>query len=290
MKHRNKTDYDYREVTFNGERVIHLYPNDCYYAHLSIYSFARQLCQNKIVLDAGSGTGYGSAYLANNGARLVWGIEASEIAKDFSESYFKRNNLKYKLMDLQKICGFDENYFDVIFSSNVLEHVPNVMSFFFSGVKLIKEDGMLILAVPPVVREGDWDENIRNIYHLNIWTPRQWHAVVNMFFEEVECFWHGFDKPGVFLDFNHTPEQTKVNEEDFLFNKISLDDFYTRPPLTVVFLARRPKKQGYPASESWGLPFLENSFTRPPHTESEINSVMNRRHSFFTVIKRLINF
>jgi hypothetical protein len=48
------------EIMNKGERVTHLYPNDCYYGHLSIYYFALQFCQGGTVLDAGSGAGYGS--------------------------------------------------------------------------------------------------------------------------------------------------------------------------------------------------------------------------------------
>ena len=40
-------------ISDGGERVLHLYPNDCYFAHLSIYRFALDLCRGRTVLDAG---------------------------------------------------------------------------------------------------------------------------------------------------------------------------------------------------------------------------------------------
>ena len=46
-----------QEIAFGGERVTHLYPNDLYYAHLSIYWFASKFVKDKIVLDAGCGDG-----------------------------------------------------------------------------------------------------------------------------------------------------------------------------------------------------------------------------------------
>ena len=45
----------------DGERVSPLVNDSCYQAHLSIYEFARPWCQQRVVLDAGSGTGYGAA-------------------------------------------------------------------------------------------------------------------------------------------------------------------------------------------------------------------------------------
>ena len=53
----------------DGERVSPLLNDSCYQAHLSIYGFARPGCQGGIVLNAGSGTGYGSADLADHDLR-----------------------------------------------------------------------------------------------------------------------------------------------------------------------------------------------------------------------------
>lgn len=41
----------------NGERVTRLYPNDSYFAHLSIYSFAVDYCRGCHVPNAGCGAG-----------------------------------------------------------------------------------------------------------------------------------------------------------------------------------------------------------------------------------------
>jgi hypothetical protein len=55
-------------LTNAGERMIvgNLWG---YWAHLSIYRFAVPFAQGKRVLDAGSGSGYGSSYLARHGAK-----------------------------------------------------------------------------------------------------------------------------------------------------------------------------------------------------------------------------
>ncbi len=39
---------DYEDISDAGERVTPLYPNDCFYAHLSIYQFAVRYAKNKI--------------------------------------------------------------------------------------------------------------------------------------------------------------------------------------------------------------------------------------------------
>lgn len=128
------------EISFGGERVTHLVPNDVYFAHLSIYHFALQFCRGKTILDAGSGAGYG--------------------AVKFSCYHFPRPNLTYKTMSIEQISGFPRHSFDVIFTSNALEHVPNVYSFFRSSWELLKPDGKLIIAVPPVVDDASRKSNL----------------------------------------------------------------------------------------------------------------------------------
>jgi SAM-dependent methyltransferase len=256
-----------QEIAFGGERVTHLVPNDCYYAHLSIYYFALNYIQGKDVLDAGSGSGYGSHYLATNGAKSVEAIDISEVAVQFSKKYFSVPNLHYQAIDLENIEGFSPGQFDIVFSSNVLEHVPNVEKFFLSVNKLIKPDGTLILAVPPVADDISRKNNLENVYHLNIWTPRQWFMVLSRFFENISPYYHTFDNPSLSLDFLNTPEQTRVNEKDFTFRPIELDDFYQKVPLTVMFIAKNPKVQ----AEINPYIFIEDSITRPLQIQESVN-------------------
>lgn len=260
---RIKNKKDMENLTFGGERVSHLYPNDCYYAHLSIYNFALDLIKNKVVLDAGSGGGYGSVYLADNGASSVLGIDISDDAIEYSQEYFKRSNLNYHKMDLQKIAGLKPRSFDLIFSSNALEHVPDVTAFFRSAWELLKEDGTLVVAVPPVTNKESRQGNLINPYHLNIWSPRQWYYVLNQYFEDIQCYRHSFDKPNIKLNFANTPEQTIVTEKDFLFEQIQIDQFFNMHTLTVIFVVKKPRPISELPDIKEQLKFVDDSFTRP---------------------------
>jgi 2-polyprenyl-3-methyl-5-hydroxy-6-metoxy-1,4-benzoquinol methylase len=252
------------EVIACGERVLHLVPNDCYYAHLSVYAFASQFCAGKVVLDAGSGAGYGSAYLADHGARSVHAIDIAAQAVAFSREHFPRPNLHFHVMDLQRIAAFPSSDFDVVFCSNVLEHIPSVPAFLRCVWRLLKRDGLMVVAVPPITCKELEESNLANPYHLNIWSPRQWNHVLNQYFSDIACYRHGMNMPGVTLDFGNSPAQTKVRETDFTFEPIELGQYYSQPSLSAVFVARdpRPLYQLPP----WGSPvsFIDGSFTRPP--------------------------
>jgi 2-polyprenyl-3-methyl-5-hydroxy-6-metoxy-1,4-benzoquinol methylase len=251
------------DISDGGERITHLYPNDCYFAHLSIYYFAAQFVQNKVVLDAGSGAGYGSAYLAEHGARYVYALEISPEAVAFSRHHFSRPNLSYQVMDLQQIRGFEPRSIDAIFSSNVLEHIPDPMQFLHHAWQLLKPDGVLIIAVPPIISADLQADNLANPYHLNIWSPQQWQHALSSFFANIHYYRHGFDKPGIVLDFANAPEQTLVNERDFTIAPVPLEQAAHTPTLTAIFVARRPRPVddlSYPKQQ---LTFIDDSFTIP---------------------------
>jgi SAM-dependent methyltransferase len=251
------------EISAHGERVSHLYPNDVYFAHLSIYHFALRFCIGKTVLDAGSGAGYGSAYLAKHGARSVEAFDIEEKAVAFSRYHFSKPNLSYQVMGIEEIKGFPKQHFDVIFTSNALEHVANVIPFFRSAQELLKPEGILIVAVPPIVNELLRQGNLDNPFHLNIWTPRQWFHVLKLFFSEVQPYLHHFYKPGLELNLANTPKQTRVKETDFIFDPISVEGFYRPTTLTAIFVAQKPTPESTSPSPTLPLNFIEGSFTRP---------------------------
>jgi O-antigen biosynthesis protein len=289
LRARDKESFDINQVTFGGERVSHLYPNDCYYAHLSIYNFALPFAKDGLVLDAGAGTGYGSAYLAEHGAKFVYGVDISELAISFDQAYFQRPNLHYRVMSLENLTDFPSKSFDLIFSSNVLEHVPNVVPFFRSAWDLLKPDGTVIIVVPPVTDENYRNANIENPYHLNIWSPEQWYHVLSQYFSEIQAYRHDGKRSDVMLDFGNKPEETVVDETDFIFEPISLEAYYEVHSLGVVFVAKNPRDQSELPALGAPLTFVDDSFTRPPQVEPVAQIPMvHTSSSIFGEVRRLL--
>jgi len=274
-----------QEIAYGGERVTHLYPNDCYFAHLSIYYYALQYALEKKVLDAGCGSGYGSYYLRKNGARQVEALDISRVAIGFCKKYFSYPKLRFRISSLVKINGYKKRTFDLIFTSNVLEHVPDVTKFLDKAHMLLKPDGVLLIAVPPVVDETSRKNNIDNKYHLNIWTPRQWYMAISTYFDQVQCVFHSFKNQNVVLDFGNTPENTRVNEKDFTFEPVMIDEFYKEAPLTVMFEARSPVKSN-PKNPSFT--FIEESLTRALVVDDP--PMEPRRKSNIGILTRLSQF
>jgi 2-polyprenyl-3-methyl-5-hydroxy-6-metoxy-1,4-benzoquinol methylase/uncharacterized protein YbaR (Trm112 family) len=255
---RIRAPWTVEEIIDDGERVTHLFPNDCYVAHLSLYHFAVPLAAGGAVIDAGSGAGYGTNHLAAHGARLVRGVDASRKAVDFSRQHFARPNLSYDVMNLERLSRLEPEAWDVVMCSNVLEHVAGVDRFLRGVWTLLRPAGVLVVAVPPIVNEALRAQNLANPYHLNIWTPRQWAHVLGRYFEDVQAFQHWYDRPDVELNLVNSPADTVIAPDDFVFRPVAVEGLYSAPTITAVFTARR-KRVAVPGAAP---AFVDESFTR----------------------------
>jgi SAM-dependent methyltransferase len=92
------------------------------------------------VLEIGAGAGWQAKYLANRGY-IVSAIDLP------SSNYLENRIWPVIDYDGSKI-PFDDNTFDVIFSSNVLEHIPNVYAFQEEIHRVLKQDGRVIHVLP----------------------------------------------------------------------------------------------------------------------------------------------
>jgi SAM-dependent methyltransferase len=86
------------------------------------YEFARSHCTDKRVLDAGCGSGYGSYYLAREGARSVVGVDVSSDAITEACKTYRRENLSFQIGDLEAL---QTDGFDVIVNIGALPHLKN---------------------------------------------------------------------------------------------------------------------------------------------------------------------
>jgi len=95
------------------------------------------------VLEIGGGAGWQAKQLAEAG------FQVSSI--DLQESLYNKHQV-WKVQSYDgKIIPFDDDSFDVIFSSNVLEHIPEVETFQTEISRVLKKDGKAIHILPTSV-------------------------------------------------------------------------------------------------------------------------------------------
>jgi len=104
-----------------------------------INSFSKS---SKKLLDVGCGTG-DFLEIAQNNSWNVYGIEPNDKARAIANK--KTNNAVF---EIEQLLNFDEHSFDVITLWHVLEHLPNLEHHINVFKKLLKPNGVLIIAVP----------------------------------------------------------------------------------------------------------------------------------------------
>jgi SAM-dependent methyltransferase len=129
------------------------------------------------VLDVGSGYGDHSIGFLSGGAKRVVGIDP--LFTGIKHPDYEHIHDAYETADV------GDEQFDVVFSSHVLEHVPNVQHFLIHLQKWTKDGGYLAISVPTS------RQNRLHIGHLTLWTPA--HLMYNLVCAGWDCsdaYWY----------------------------------------------------------------------------------------------------
>jgi ubiquinone/menaquinone biosynthesis C-methylase UbiE len=134
-------------VEFTGERVIPGEVNaDLWSEHVARYAFVRRYAQDKRVLDAGCGTGYGSAELAQSAA-AVTGLDIAAEAIEYARANYPLPGLRF----LESSCTavpFPAESFDLVVAFEVIEHLANYRAFIDEAARVLTRDGLFIVSSP----------------------------------------------------------------------------------------------------------------------------------------------
>lgn len=134
-------------VEFTGERVVPGQVNDDLWSeHFARYAFARRYAQGKRVLDAGCGTGYGSAELAQC-ATEVTGLDVAAEAIEYATANYPLAGLRF----LESSCTaipFPPDSFDLVVAFEVIEHLADYRAFLDESARVLTGDGLFIVSSP----------------------------------------------------------------------------------------------------------------------------------------------
>ena len=154
-----------KKLEWTGERFIPGVEAEIAYEHYGRYEFALQFCRGKVVLDAPSGEGFGSARLSTV-AREVIGVDLSEQAISHAREMYIGEHLSFRVGDVAVLSGLENETLDVITCFEGIEHLsareqPLVLRRF---MEILKPDGVLLISTPNKTLYSDLPQH-KNEFH-----------------------------------------------------------------------------------------------------------------------------
>ncbi|MGQ9635685.1 MAG: methyltransferase domain-containing protein, partial [Bryobacteraceae bacterium] len=134
-------------IEFTGERVVpgRVDP-DLWNEHFARYAFALRLARSRRVLDAGCGTGYGSAELARAAFHVV-GADLSPEAVEYARHQYAAPNLDFVQADCTQL-PFRDGSFDLIVSFELIEHLDDWRSLLRELRRVLAPAGQCVISTP----------------------------------------------------------------------------------------------------------------------------------------------
>jgi len=114
--------------------------------HLSRYAWAAPLAQDRRVLDAGCGLAYGSAMLAEAGARAVIGVDRAEPVLEAARARVG-DTVRLQAADLLDL-PFADGEFQLAACFEVIEHVDDPLAVLDELRRVLGPDGLLAISSP----------------------------------------------------------------------------------------------------------------------------------------------
>jgi SAM-dependent methyltransferase len=145
------------------------------------------------VLDFGCGVGYGTALLARS-ALTADGVDISRLAIDYAERHYAAPNVRFHVGDLTRQLPVElvPGSYDMVASSEVLEHVPDVFSYVWNLASMLTPDGVAVVGTPNRLWSHANRPKGRLLApsHVMEFTPSALANLLALFFDEVHLYFH----------------------------------------------------------------------------------------------------
>jgi len=175
------------EHKWRGERGVPLNTEDHDNMHVKRYDFANLFSENKLVLDLGCGSGYGSAILAKK-AWGVHGIDKTEDAIDFAKRYYDKGNVEWFVEFFPLIQKEDKKY-DVVVCHEVIEHVEDDMLLLQEIKRVMKDDGIFV-GTTPIKKEHEGPAK----WHMREYSMKEYKILLKRVFSQVDVIYFDHNK------------------------------------------------------------------------------------------------
>lgn len=173
-------------MEFTGERIVPGSVNDdLLNEHLCRYRFARLLVEDKVVLDVGSGVGYGSKILAEK-AGSVLALDISEEAVRYAGERYAGNNIELVVGDCHQLPLASDSV-DVVVGFELIEHLQGQQAHLCEVDRVLKPDGLAVISTPNRVFYSQ-ESNQANPFHTHEFDFQEFLDFLKSVFSSVQIY------------------------------------------------------------------------------------------------------
>ncbi|HLE48575.1 MAG TPA: class I SAM-dependent methyltransferase [Patescibacteria group bacterium] len=151
--------------------------------HVDRYKFVVPYIKSKTVLDIACGSGYGTLYLAENGAKNVLGMDLSTSAITYAKKHYSHKNVLYSVGNAESI-PLKNNSIDVLVSFETIEHLNNYKNFIKEIQRVLKKNGLLIISTPNNIT----GTGSKNPYHKKEFTFKEFRQLIEKQFVNINVY------------------------------------------------------------------------------------------------------
>jgi 2-polyprenyl-3-methyl-5-hydroxy-6-metoxy-1,4-benzoquinol methylase len=146
--------------------------------HRARYEFAARFVEDKNVLDAGCGVGYGALLLREAGASSVLGVDLAEDAVEKAQrTCTERTGIEFKRGDVCAL-SLDDHSIDVVVCFEVIEHLADADAAIGEFARVLTDGGILLVSSPNPARSVEG-----NPFHVREYLPDELAALVRNRFD-----------------------------------------------------------------------------------------------------------
>ena len=236
MKRKNTNSKKYTERLIVPETPQ---SNLNYLRHMAAYMLGKDFVEDKFVLDDGSGSGYGSSYLINNGAKRVIGIDVAEDTVEYARNRYGFENLEFRTCDATRL-SFDDNTFDVVISFQVFEHIRETHKFLQEVVRVLKNSGIALISTPNKRTYSPDTTQPENPFHVKEFYLNEFSELLRNHFDEVNVL--GVSRSQRLEEFEKTLNRSLHKRVERLSKKLHISFLKKALPKQLrIYLSKPPK-------------------------------------------------
>ncbi len=168
---------DYRDYGFEKADASHMHVR---FLPEVLYLGRKMLQTRTRILDVGCGNGYTAGQFLNYGCDVT-GIDLSESGVALARQCYPAARFEVLAADSDILQNLNCDAFDLVVSTEVIEHLYNPRSFLCGCFRALKPGGMFILSTPYhgylknllISLRGSWDVHLNPLWdggHIKLWS------------------------------------------------------------------------------------------------------------------------